>query len=524
MVAQERNEYTLVRKRLEVIFLFFLVAIGVLALRLTYVQWIQGRGFAEVADRMQGRRLELDAPRGDILDRDGMEMAQDVPAKAVSLNPRLVGDTAVTADRLSDLLGLHGRDRQALAERLERFKARRSAYCQLRRGVDRKVAEKILALSKTDPALKGTGIWLEDTPVRVNPGGADGLQLLGGVSSDGRGVEGLELYLERALQGKNGELRVRVSATGDPIPGSEIRMVEPEDGADVRLAIDRDIQHFVEAEVAKVGAEQNPDAATAIVMEVQTGHVLGMANFPSYKPKQKNITPAQRRNRAITDLFEPGSIFKVITAAAALNAGVDTNVYCGGRRSIGNQSFGCHGHSHGHTDLRKMVEQSCNIAAGTLSERVGPTKMYEYLDNMGFYDKTGIEFPGEEHGWPQKPSEWRAMRTANIGFGQGIVATPIQMVAAYAAIANDGMYNPPRLVLEAAGIALPERKPRRVLSVKNAKTLQSHMGAVVVSGTGRAAKVPGYSAAGKTGTAQIAKNGRYGNGYVASFYGFIPAS
>jgi cell division protein FtsI/penicillin-binding protein 2 len=260
-------------------------------------------------------------------------------------------------------------------------------------------------------------------------------------------------------------------------------------------------------------------------MDVRNGHVLAMANYPSPQPGQKNVKPEERRNRAITDLYEPGSIFKVITAAAALEAKVNTDVYCGGRRAIGNRSVGCaHGSAHGRVDLRRMVEQSCNIAAGTLAERVGPKGMYDFLDKMGFQSKTGIEFPGEEYGRLQNPKDWATMRTVNIGFGQGVVATPIQMVAAYAAIANDGVYNPPKLVIDAPGADLPKREPRRVMSAANAAALRSHMEAVVTSGTGRRAKIAGYSAGGKTGTAQLVKGGRYMPGwYVASFVGCVPA-
>jgi cell division protein FtsI/penicillin-binding protein 2 len=179
-------------------------------------------------------------------------------------------------------------------------------------------------------------------------------------------------------------------------------------------------------------------------------------------------------------------------------------------------------------DLRKMVEKSCNVAAGAIAERVGPTRLYDFLFKMGLQEKTDIEFPGEEYGQLPDPAKrkdlWPTIRTVNVGFGQGVVVTPVQLLAAYAAIANDGVYNPPRLVLQAPGAKLPDRTPRRVMTAANAQALRSHMEAVVVSGTGTQAKIAGYSVAGKTGTAQIAANGRYGHGYVASFVGFVPAS
>jgi stage V sporulation protein D (sporulation-specific penicillin-binding protein) len=523
MALQHRNDYSLVKRRLEVVFLLFLVSTALLVLRLGYLQWFQGREFLKVASRLQVRTFHIDAKRGKIRDRNGNELAQDIMTKAVVLNPRVVKDKALTAARLGELLGMSDTEQVALRDKMLRAHERRNFYMQVHRGVERKLAERLLKLSRTEPALKG--IWLEDAPTRVNPSGRDGIQLVGSVSTDRRGVDGIELKLDGILRGRDGERRVHVNGAGDPIPQSETRMVDPVDGKDIRLTIDRDIQHFVEAELEKVAREQMPDGASAIVMDVKTGEILGMGNWPTFHPKDKKIAQDQRRNRAVTDLFEPGSIFKVITAAAALENGVKTDVYCSGSRAIGNRSVRCaHGSSHGQCDLRRMVEQSCNIAAGTLAERVGPTRLYQFLDNFGFQSKTGIEFGGEEYGRMLPPDDWRMMRTVNIGFGQGIVATPIQIVSAYAAIANDGLYNPPRLVLDAAGADLPERKPRRVLSPQHAATVRQCMEAVVTGGTGKSAKIAGYSVGGKTGTAQIAKNGRYGHGYVASFVGIVPVS
>jgi stage V sporulation protein D (sporulation-specific penicillin-binding protein) len=520
--ASRRNEQALIKKRLEVVFLLFLTAVVVLGVRLTCLQLFQARGFVELAQRMQGRTLEVAADRGKITDRNGAELATDVLRKAIAINPRVVADPEATVARLAALLKLDEKERELVQQKLERARQKRKTfYCQLWRPVDRKLALHLLGLSKTDPALKG--LWLEDWPVRVNPSGRDGMQLLGTVSTDGRGLEGLELMFDPLLRGKNGERQVRVNGLGQPITASETRVVEPMNGQQIRLTLDRDVQHFVEAELDKVAAEQQPDAATAVVLDVRSGDILAMANWPSFDPKAKEITPAQRRNRAITDLFEPGSIFKVLTGAAALECGINTSVYCSGTRAIGNRSVHCaHGAHHGAVNLQKMIEQSCNLAAGTYAERIGAERLYRFLDSMGIQQKTGVEYPGEEYGRMLRPDKWKTMRTVNIGFGQGIVVTPIQLLAAYAAIANDGIYIPPRLVAEAPGSTLPERKPRRVMSPENALTLRRDMETVVTQGTGKSAKIAGYSVAGKTGTAQIAKNGRYGHGYVASFAGFLP--
>jgi len=512
---------------MELVFLLFLLFIIVLALRLTYLQWFQARGFAKLADKMQGRTFAVDASRGRIRDRNGAEFATDVLAKAIAINPRVVSDPEMTVDRIASLIHLESKERDAMLLRLTKAKEGKSAYSLLRRGVDRKLAESLETVSKKDKTLRG--LWLEDSPVRVNPSGNDGLQIIGSVNQDGQGLEAIELKFDSILKGNNGQRHVRVDATGKPIPESETRVVQPVNGKDVVLTIDRDIQHFVEAEIAKVAAEQSPDAATAIVMDVHSGDVLGMANWPNFDPKATKVDPQGRRNRAVTDLFEPGSIFKVITAAAALEYGVPTNTYCGGSRTIGRHTIRCaHGSSHGACDLRRMLEKSCNLGAGAIAERVGPTRLYKFLDDIGLQSKTGIEFPGEEYGRLPNPEKrkdlWPTIRTTNVGFGQGVVVTPVQLLAAYAAVANDGVYNPPRLVLDAPGAKLPKREPHRVMSAANAAALRSHMEAVVVSGTGKAAKIAGYSVGGKTGTAQLVTNGRYAHGaYVASFCGFVPA-
>lgn len=524
-VQDHRGELAVVRKRMEAVFLLFILAAGVIGVRLFYLQSVRAADFAARAEEMSGRVIEIDARRGRIEDRNGNALALDTLAKAIIINPRVVRDPAATARRLSGLLGLGEREAAAMAERIAHSKARRSAYLKLRRGVDRRLAQQIAGAveRKEEPLLKG--VWLEDSPVRVNPSGLDGLQLVGGVNIDGRGIEAVELMFDPVLRGHNGERRVRVDALQRPVPESGRLTEEPVDGRSIRLTIDRDIQHFLEQQVAAVAAEQSPEAVAAAVMHVRSGEVLGMANYPSLDGDVRNAGPAQRRNRMITDLFEPGSIFKVFTAAAALEYGVNTHCYCSGRRAIGNRSVGCaHGSSHGSVDLRKMVEQSCNLAAGTLAERVGAQHMYEFLDRFGFQSRTGIEFPGEEYGRMLPPDRWRVMRTVNIGFGQGIAVTPLQILAGYAAIGNDGIYNPPTLVLDNGGLPLPKREPRRVMTPENAAALRSHMEAVVTSGTGKAAKIARFSVAGKTGTAQIARGGRYGAGYVASFAGFLPAS
>lgn len=526
-LGARKNEHAIVKRRMEGIFWVFVLMLLILVVRLADLQILKADSFRQLANKMQMRTMAIPASRGRIMDRNGNELAQDVVAKGIALNPRVVDDPPKTSALLAKLLRLDAPTATALQEKLVKAtreeRKERSAYISLKRGVPRKLAEEILARAKKDPALKG--LWLEDVPTRVYPAGADAIQLVGAVGSDGRGVEALELKLDSVLRGEDGERRARVGATGIPIPDSAVRLREPINGQDVRLTIERDVQHFVETELAKMAEKQRPDAATAVVLDVQTSEVLGMANWPSYTPGDKVIDPEKRRNRAITDTFEPGSIFKVLTGVAAMDHGVNTRAYCGGRIQVGKYGIGCaHGARHGSVDMNRMVEESCNIAAGLYAERVGPERLWSFLDNLGFQRKTEIEFPGEASRRFLPAEDWKRVRTINIGFGQGIAITPIQLAAAYAAIANDGVYTAPRLVQEAPGYKLPGRVSRPVMKPETARLMRKYMENCVNEGTGTKAKIPGYSVGGKTGTAQLVANGRYQAGaYVASFAGFVPA-
>ena len=522
VTQQQRTEQGVIRKRMEIVFLCFLGALGIQVARLGYLQWIKARDFADAANRVQMKTFTIQARRGKISDRNGNPLAQDQVTQTIAINPRVVRDPAVTTKRIAEILHLPGEDATAMQERLARARERRSFYCQLLRNVDRKRAKQVFELGKTDPTLPG--IWLEDTPTRLNPSGVDGAQIIGTVNIDGKGTEGIELAFNKVLHGRDGERQVRVSATGQPIPESETRMAEPVNGKDVRLTLDRDMQHFVEAQMDKVASVEKPDAASAVVMDVRTGDVLAMANWPRPLGVVKGTPQAARKNRAITDTFEPGSVFKVLTASAALEYGVPTHTYCSGSMVVNGHRIGCaHGAVHGSVSLRKMIEQSCNLGAATLARRVGPEHFYEFLRRFNLGERTGIELPGEA-AYPIMPAEkWAAINTANIGFGQGIAVTPIQLAAAYSAIANDGIYMPPRLILSAPEGTLKQREPRRVMSAENARTIRDAMEACVNTGTGKAAKIPAYTIGGKTGTAQLVQNGYYLRGaYVASFAGFVP--
>jgi stage V sporulation protein D (sporulation-specific penicillin-binding protein) len=522
MQSAQRISNLALKRRMELAFLGFMLAFTLLAGRLAWIQWWRQGHYARLANLFHVRTIPAAASRGAILARDGQELASNILARDVCANPRIIADPDATGRALAEMFG---GDAAGYAAKIRA--AGQSAFVYLKRGVDREKADRCKSAIKTRADLKG--VELRPAPRRTYPGGMLAAAVLGYVDIDGKGIEGLERYYDRVLAGRDGHTVADVDAKQDVIPGTERQAVPPVDGQDLKLTVDAVIQQFAEQELQKAVEQYSPDGATAIVMEIKSGEVLALANAPGYDPNMRGKVPADnRRCRAITDMYEPGSTFKLITAAAALEEHIRTDAYCSGSKVVGPHVFHCaHGHAHGQCDLERIIEQSCNIGAATLAERLGAEALYRHVRLFGFGEKTGVELAGEAAGgWMGKWEDWTSARTQNIGFGQGITATPLQMIRAYAALANDGLMVRPRIVAAIGGKPLESQKePRRVVSVETARRLQRCMGLVVTDGTGKAAKIAHYSVAGKTGTAQIAQGGRYASGaYVASFIGFLPAS
>jgi stage V sporulation protein D (sporulation-specific penicillin-binding protein) len=467
------------------------------------------------------RTIPAVATRGPILDRTGQPLASNLLALDLCANPKVVTDAAATARMVAELFG---GDAVAYQAKLEA--AKQSHFAYLKRGLDREQASAQKQALLTRPELKG--IELRPAPRRVYPGGPLGAALLGYTNIDGQGIEGLELAYNRLLGGRDGHIQADVDARQAPIPGTERQVVPPIDGKPLKLTVDATIQQFSEQELQKAVDLYHPEGACAIVMDVQTGEILALANEPGYDPNNPGSVPADRRRcRAITDTYEPGSIFKVITGSAALEEHTRTDAYCSGAMVIGNHTIHeAHGRAHGRVDLGRIIEQSCNIGAGTLAQRLGAEVLYRHVAQFGFLEKTGIELAGETRGGTSKWQDWKEIRTVNVGFGQGITVTAMQMIRAYAAIANDGLLLRPHIIASIGGKPFEGKTDtRRVMTPDNAREMRHCMERVVNNGTGKAAKIAHYTAAGKTGTAQIAQGGRYLSGaYVASFVGFLPAA
>ena len=525
-----------------IVWVFGIVTLLYLALagRLVYLQVFQHEEFKQIAAELRRRRHVLPARRGLLLDRDGTLLVGNERAGVIVLDPNLwyvasskavEGDTP-EARRVRALDGLAGffpdLDVAALALKVSKRRADgRFPAVDVRRQVDWPLAQKIQAAS-----LPGVGVLPESRRAAVN--GALAAHVLGFTDLDGRGLDGLEKTLDAELRGIPGVLEAEFDPQNRPIPGTVRRHEGALPGKDVVLTLDADVQHEAQ-EALKVAYETSKaESATVVVLDPRTGDILALANYPTYDiNRRKDSTAAARTNIAVTAPFEPGSTLKVITVAAALEEGKvspDTYFYCSGARGIGRRTIHCaHGTSHGRESLLDVIKNSCNIATADCAFRLGKERLWEYERAFGFGERTGSGLAGESRGLLSKPDKWSDIQLSNVAFGQGISVTPLQLAAAYAAIANDGVWMRQRIVRGVrngeGGVLRPAASEpgRRVVSAEAAREMRRMLQSVVDDGTGKAAQMEAYTAGGKTGTAQIARGGRYvGGKYVASFVGMAP--
>ncbi|MFN8176545.1 MAG: penicillin-binding protein 2 [bacterium] len=371
---------------------------------------------------------------------------------------------------------------------------------------------------------------------RLHPHGPLGAQLVGFVSKDGHGQEGVELAFDGDLQGRDGFRVVGANARGylRTIPGS--RSESPQDGSTVVLSIDAAAQSILERELARTVKDTNAHSATGVLLEPRTGDVLAMASYPAFDPEHPGDAPAEHRKlRAVTDMTEPGSTFKVVTIGGCLEEGLVERGTLVESSAVMELAGGYKLHDkqdYGWVTVEETLVHSINTATAQLGRKLGPERLYQYARAFGLGCVTGIDLPGEASGILSRPVGWSGRSLETIAIGQEIAVTPIQLACAYAAIANGGVLMKPRLVREirdARGDVerrYPPRQVRRVLSPETARTLSEMMAKVVEEGTGETASIPGITVAGKTGTAQWfdRERNRYDpTSHVASFAGFVPA-
>ncbi len=389
--------------------------------------------------------------------------------------------------------------------------------------------EKAAVLRKLN--LKGIGF--AERGQRFYPKDTLAAHVLGIVGIDNQGLEGIEVWYDSFLRGTRGQVRSERDATGKEIPGGVTEFIPPVDGNDLYLTIDEVIQYIVERELDKGMAELKAKRGMILAMDPKTGAVLAMASRPAYNPNRYFEEPdSLRRNPIVSDTYEPGSTFKIVTASASLEERVvrpDDTFFDPGFIKVGDRQVRCWlAGGHGSQTFVEATENSCNVVFATLGNRLGQERFYEYIQAFGFGSSLGIDYPGEATGLLQRPKNVGPVELANISFGQGISVTPIQLLSALCTIANGGTLMRPQLVskiVDPDGFVVKEfqKDPiRQVISKETSKELSLILESVVVNGSGFRAKVPGYRVAGKTGTAEKPEAGRYSDKRIASFLGFAP--
>jgi cell division protein FtsI (penicillin-binding protein 3) len=474
-----------------------------------------------MAEEQYLREIELPPRRGRILDRNGADLASTADVDSIYCNPRQLPDPREAARKLARLLA--GIDRAELEKKLEQ----RRFFAWVKRKVTPEEAAAVKALG-----LPGMAFTRE--PRRFYPNRSLAATVMGHAGSDGSGLDGVELALDKNLRGTTSSVQGVRDALGRDIAVEGTMDGPSTSGSDAVLTIDRYLTFITERALAAGAAEHHAKGAVAIMMDPRSGEVLAMASVPTYNPNEPiGAAEAEARNRAITDTYEPGSTMKTFTIASALDAGVvkpDDRFDClMGRMMVGKYSI--HDtHPHGVLTAAEVFKFSSNIGATKIARRLGRDAFADALARFGFGHPTGIGLPGERSGVVRPVEKWGDIGFANISFGQGIAVTPLQMIAGVSAIAGGGIYRQPRIVarvVEPDGTidAPPVAPDRRVMSASAARTMLGIMrGVTEHGGTAPQAAIEGYAVGGKTGTAQKVANGHYDpTKWVSSFLGVVPA-
>jgi cell division protein FtsI (penicillin-binding protein 3) len=506
------------RARIAVLAVLLAALLGVVGARLYVIQIIRHEHLGARAEGQYERRIPVAAKRGTIYDRRGRVLVISLDAASVFAHPGLVQDPGATATRLARVLKVPVREIQTKLRSDQPF-------VWIQRQVDPEQAEAVSKLS-----LPGVGLVPEGK--RYYPKKDLAAHLIGFAGVDNRGLEGLELAYERLLTGGPRSFVSRVDAMGRII-FRESKETHP--GADLYLTIDEVIQHVAERELDAAVRRSGARAGTAIVMDPATGEILALANSPAYNPSAyASTSPAFRRNRALTDPYEPGSAFKLVLAAAALEEGLvrPDDLFYGeeGAIEVGGVKIRDH-EKHGWMTFRDVMAFSSNVGAVKVGMKVGKERFYSYITSFGFGVPTGVDLPGENHGLIRRPRQWSQLSLSAVSIGHEISATALQMISAMGAVANGGSLIQPRALLAVRhpNGSVEETRPvaiRRVISPETARTLTSILTEVVERGTGQQAALPGYRVAGKTGTAQKLdrETGRYSPTKVVAFFvGYVPA-
>ncbi|MBI3400514.1 MAG: PASTA domain-containing protein [Acidobacteria bacterium] len=511
------------RRVVTVAVLLALWAAGIEA-RLVVLQVVRHADLAARAERQQMRTQPLPPKRGDILDRHGRILATSVDADSIVAVPTEVGDARLAVQKICDALAdCTPKEQQNLVDRLNQPRA----FAYVRRQVAQDQAQRVAALN-----LDGIGTVKESK--RFYPNRELAAHLLGWVGVDNKGLDGLESAYDAQIKGKAGTVLVHTDARRHAFSRFER---PPTSGSTVELTIDEYLQHVTERELHAGVVENRAGGGSAIILNPHTGEILAMANEPTFNPNAfRDFDDSERRNRAVQDLYEPGSTFKVVTVSAALEEKVMTpetmiDTHPGriqvapGRVVKENEN-----HDYGVISLANVIAMSSNIGAIKIGFRLGTDRLSRFVSLFGFGHQVSPDFPGESSGIVWSPTKWNDGALASVSMGYQVGVTPLQIVGAVGSVANGGEYIEPRVIRavyrNGVRYAVTPKVVRRTISADTAALMTGIMEGVVDSerGTARAAKIPGYTIAGKTGTASKLVNGHYSHSdYNASFVGFLPS-
>lgn len=503
--------------------LVFIVLFG----RLAFVQLIQGSWLSEQAEALWERNIPFEAKRGEILDRNKQKLAYNISAPSVMAIPAQIKDPVTVAKELALIL-------QASEQKIYQQITKKQLIIRIT-PEGRKISE---AKARQIQGKRLPGIFVAEDSKRYYPYKQLAAHLLGFTGIDNQGLAGLELVYDKRLKGVPGYVSFSANARGEKLPGGVERYQPPQDGQHLLLTIDRQIQSIMERELDQAMAQYQPENAFAIAMNPNTGEILGMSSRPTFQPdKYRNVHPnIYNQNLPIWKTYEPGSTFKIITLAAALEekkVDFKQHFHDPGFVAVGGARLRCwKSGGHGSQSYLEVVENSCNPGFVQLGQRLGKEKLFSYIHKFGFGQKTGIDLNGEAKGILFRPSRVGPVELATTSFGQGVSVTPIQQLVAVSAAINGGKLLTPYL---AKGWFDPKtgkqielhqlQQKRQVISSETSAQVRHALESVVAQGTGRKAFVDGYRIGGKTGTAQkVGPDGRYlQNNHIVSFIGFAPA-